>query len=146
MIVALGFFVLATIDRLLKTSSFVQPRTQSLIEPLLELHSSVNAGGLFGIFFPYLLLVITTIAVGCLFVWLAYREPDRLARFFFLLVALGIFSNGYDRLVYGYVLDTFRFAHMLSFNLADLYIVGGLIGIGFCLQKKTPLVENAKLT
>ncbi len=45
------------------------------------------------------------------------------------LLAAGVLSNLYDRLLYGSVLDIFSVPHLVVFNLADIFILLGGFGI-----------------
>lgn len=70
-----------------------------------------------------------------LVLWLVYyylysikrkQEINALLLFFIILGAL---SNLLDRLKFGYVVDYFDFRYFTVFNLADVMIAGGAIGI-----------------
>ena len=41
----------------------------------------------------------------------------------------GIACNSYDKFRYGHIVDTFRLINGLSFNLADILIVIGVVGV-----------------
>lgn len=48
---------------------------------------------------------------------------------FLLAIILGASSNLLDRLKYGYVIDYFDLKYFTVFNLADVTVVGGVIGL-----------------
>jgi signal peptidase II len=84
----------------------------------------------------WILLGFKTVAVLLLVVWLA-RAQDRLTALSLGLIIGGAIGNAIDRLAYGWVAD-FVFFHISTanwrfdwyvFNLADVAIVAGVIGL-----------------
>ncbi|HTT46859.1 MAG TPA: signal peptidase II [Pseudolabrys sp.] len=84
----------------------------------------------------WLLLGFKALAVVLLWLWLA-RAKDRLTALSLGLIIGGAVGNAIDRLAYGWVAD-FVFFHVSSgtwrfnwyvFNLADVAIVAGVIGL-----------------
>jgi signal peptidase II len=84
----------------------------------------------------WLLLGFKTVAVVLLWLWLA-RSKDRLTALSLGLIIGGAVGNAIDRLAYGWVAD-FVFFHVSTatwqfrwyvFNLADVAIVAGVIGL-----------------
>jgi signal peptidase II len=82
------------------------------------------------------MLAFKVLAVAALWVWLA-RAQDRLTALSLGLIIGGAVGNGIDRLAYGWVAD-FVFFHVSTanwqfnwyvFNLADVAIVAGVIGL-----------------
>jgi signal peptidase II len=82
------------------------------------------------------LLAFKVLAVSLLWIWLA-RAPSRLAALSLGLIIGGAIGNAVDRLIHGAVLDfallyaqtaTWRF-NWYVFNLADVAIVAGVIGL-----------------
>ncbi|MBU4257149.1 signal peptidase II [Patescibacteria group bacterium] len=57
-----------------------------------------------------------------------YQKADYL-----LFIIFGAISNLLDRLRYGYVIDYFDLKYFTVFNLADVMIVGGVIGLGWLI-------------
>lgn len=57
-----------------------------------------------------------------------YQKADYL-----LFIIFGAISNLVDRLRYGYVIDYFDLKYFTVFNLADVMIVGGVIGLGWLI-------------
>jgi signal peptidase II len=83
-----------------------------------------------------LLLGFKAVAVVLLLVWLG-RARDRLTALSLGLIVGGAVGNGIDRLIYGWVFD-FVFFHIRTqswqfnwyvFNLADVAIVAGVVGL-----------------
>jgi signal peptidase II len=56
-----------------------------------------------------------------------------LAHFALFLAFLGAFSNLYDRLHYGYVIDYFDLKYFTVFNLSDVMIIIGIFGVISCI-------------
>lgn len=84
----------------------------------------------------WVLLTVKTAAVLLLWVWLAHAR-DRLTALALGLIVGGAVGNAIDRLAYGWVADfvhfhitaeTWRFSWYV-FNLADVAIVAGVIGL-----------------
>jgi len=50
-----------------------------------------------------------------------------------LIIVFGAISNLFDRIKYGYVVDYFDLKYFTVFNLADVMIVGGVIGLGWLM-------------
>ena len=101
-----------------------------------------NAGISYGLFQTqgplgqWVLLGIKAAAVVALAVWL-FRTRDRLTALSLGLIVGGAIGNGIDRLAYGWVFD-FVYFHVRTaswqfnwyvFNLADVAIVAGVIGL-----------------
>lgn len=110
--------------------------------PFLDLVLTRNTGisyGLFqtsGAFGAWVLLAVKLVAVVLLWLWLA-RARDRLTAVSLGLIIGGAIGNGIDRLTYGWVVD-FLYFHINTaqwrfgwyvFNLADVAIVAGVIGL-----------------
>lgn len=53
---------------------------------------------------------------------------DKWFIFSFSLITAGFFSNLYDKIVYNGVID-YLYLPFIVFNLADVYIIAGFIGI-----------------
>ncbi len=89
-----------------------------------------------GPFGQWALLALKVVAVALLWLWLA-KASSRLSAIALGLIIGGAIGNGIDRLVYGAVADfallylqtaTWRF-NWYVFNLADVAIVAGVIGL-----------------
>ena len=112
------------------------------ITPFLDLVLTWNTGISYGLFRQegplgqWALLALKAIAVILLWIWLS-RTTSRLAALSLGLIIGGAIGNGIDRVVYGAVADfvllhlttaTFSFRWYV-FNLADVAIVAGVIGL-----------------
>ena len=89
-----------------------------------------------GAFGQWVLLAVKALAVALLWVWLAHAR-DRITALSLGLIIGGAVGNAIDRLAYGWVAD-FVFFHVATatwrfdwyvFNLADVAIVAGVIGL-----------------
>lgn len=106
---------------------FVLTRNTGISYGLFQTQGPVGAG---------LLLGFKALAVLLLWLWLA-RSQDRLTALALGLIIGGALGNAIDRLAYGWVAD-FVFFHVSGanwrfqwyvFNLADVAIVAGVIGL-----------------
>jgi signal peptidase II len=112
------------------------------LAPFLDFVLTRNTGISYGLFQtqgpvgPWVLLGLKAAAVVLLWVWLA-RAKDRLTALALGLIIGGAVGNAIDRLAYGWVAD-FVFFHVSGanwrfnwyvFNLADVAIVAGVIGL-----------------
>jgi signal peptidase II len=110
--------------------------------PFLDFVLARNTGISYGLFQTqgalgqWVLLGLKGLAVLLLWVWLA-RARDRLTALSLGLIIGGALGNTIDRLAYGWVFD-FVFFHVSAgtwrfnwyvFNLADVAIVAGVIGL-----------------
>ena len=110
--------------------------------PFFDLVLTRNTGISYGLFQTegalgqWVLTGFKVIAVAALWVWLA-RARDRLTALSLGLIIGGAVGNAIDRLAYGWVAD-FVFFHVSGgtwrfnwyvFNLADVAIVAGVIGL-----------------
>jgi len=110
--------------------------------PFIDIVLARNTGISYGLFQTqgalgqWVLLGFKTVAVLLLVLWLA-RVQDRLTALSLGLIIGGAFGNAIDRLAYGWVAD-FVFFHISTanwrfdwyvFNLADVAIVAGVIGL-----------------
>lgn len=106
---------------------------------MVKYHPSLvfqNQGIIFGFIenqaISYLLLII---GFGIL-IWLIYKTRLPASptggslithHLSLLLIVAGAFSNLFDRIFRGYIVDYFSFFGLNYFNLADLFIIGGVI-------------------
>jgi signal peptidase II len=110
--------------------------------PFIDIILTRNTGISYGLFQTqgplgqWVLLGFKAVAVLLLWIWLAYAR-DRLTALSLGLIIGGAFGNAIDRLAYGWVAD-FVFFHISTpnwqfnwyvFNLADVAIVAGVIGL-----------------
>ena len=117
-------------------------RGRVAIAPFLDFVFTKNTGISYGLFqgssalWQWALLAIKAAAVVLLVVWLA-RSTTRLTALSLGLIIGGAIGNAIDRVAYGFVVDfvlfhvntaSWRF-YWYVFNLADVAIVAGVIGL-----------------
>ena len=117
-------------------------RGRFAIAPYVDLVLNWNTGISYGLFRDqgtvgqWMLLIVKVVAVALLWAWLA-RAPSRLAAIALGLIIGGAVGNAIDRLTFGAVAD-FVLLHFSTatwhfewyvFNLADVAIVAGVIGL-----------------
>ncbi len=88
---------------------------------------------------PVWVAIMATVLVMLVMVALAWREylAGRLTQVAMLsLVLVGAFSNLLDRIRFDGVVDFLSLANRSVFNLSDLYIVTGVVGLLFLLQRE----------
>lgn len=111
----------------------------SLIDNWFILQKSHNKGMAFGIeMMPQLVLLFTTVILIFVIIHLVYKEINlkKLTSVFAVSLILGgAFGNLIDRLRLGGVTDFISFKYWPAFNLADLFIVMGVI-LGVVFYKK----------
>ncbi|MDO8878004.1 MAG: signal peptidase II [Pseudolabrys sp.] len=110
--------------------------------PFFDFVLTKNTGISYGLFasegalWPFVLLAFKAVAVVVLWAWLSKAE-NRLTALALGLIIGGALGNAIDRLAYGWVMD-FVFFHVSGadwrfnwyvFNLADVAIVAGVIGL-----------------
>ena len=131
--IVLLFFVLAIgtlADRLTKSLAIAEPILATpLIKGVLSFEPGVNARGPLGLIVTDSLFFILAVALVVVLAILIWSETEPANRAFLAGALFGIASNSYDKFRYGHIVDTFRLIGGLSFNLADVLIVIGVIGV-----------------
>jgi signal peptidase II len=116
---------LIVLDRLLKAWVLaVKPFSSGL----LALNFSFNPGLAFSLPLPpaAILIAVSLIILGLWFYYFKLLSKNRWQAGLIFAIVLGAESNLVDRLIYGGVIDYFKFGQLSSFNLADALIVLGL--------------------
>lgn len=120
------------LDRISKAVIGVRPDFfQPIIGDHFSLLHSLNSKGPLGLNFE--LTFLTTLAVTVLVVvsFFLYVENRYVNRILWLAIFAGVLSNTVDRFMYGYVVDIFRLTPGLIFNIADVMLVVGVVGLFF---------------
>jgi signal peptidase II len=86
----------------------------------------------------YFLLIIIIFWLSAV-ILKSYQKKDLINILGLSLILIGTFSNFFDRILYGAVIDYFMFWQITIFNLADLMI---LIGVGVILWKTIILNQS----
>ncbi|HTL39634.1 MAG TPA: signal peptidase II [Methylomirabilota bacterium] len=98
----------------------------------LHIHSVPNYGLIFSLNFGLLtnlLVIILALGFFIYYYWLNHLNLHSLGKLLFALILAGALSNFIDRLYLGYVKDFLDLGLGFTFNLADLMVFSGLIGI-----------------
>ena len=121
------------------------PRSVDVISPYLELHMAWNRGVNFGLFANYdmswvLIGVAITITAGVIW-WLARVGGSKWVYLSGGFLIGGAMGNVIDRILYGAVADFLNmsccgFSNPYSFNVADICIFIGAIGLAFLADDK----------
>jgi signal peptidase II len=114
------------LDRFLKMFVKMKLAGMTLVPNLFQLKFYANSKGPFSLPIPQIVIIGATILVLIVIVILIYKKPNFRTPLFFIIA--GALSNLFDRIFYGYTIDTFQFLNFSFFNLAD-----GLIFIGIFL-------------
>ncbi len=99
---------------------------------------SFNAGLSFNIAAPQtIIFILLTVSGGFLLSFLKHHNQtlSKQGLIGLALIAGGALGNCYDRVLYGGVLDIFR-VFISWFNLADVFIIGGLLLVIFSVERQ----------
>jgi signal peptidase II len=105
-----------------------------LVPGFLELSFLGNQNFIFYWQFPIWIVFAVISVVLVLLGWqlvTALQTKDYLSALLLSIVFVGAGSNLYDRIAYGYVIDFVRVPFWSVFNLADIYIIGGVLALVF---------------
>ncbi|MEA3463565.1 MAG: signal peptidase II [Patescibacteria group bacterium] len=80
-----------------------------------------------------IVLIIIVLIYNLLYLSLKERHDQAI---FLLIIIFGAVSNLFDRIKFGYVIDYFDLKYWTVFNLADVMIMAGVIGLGRLMVKK----------
>ena len=119
--------ILATFDRLIKVISLRYTDVTPSPHGVIFFQGSLNMIGPLGLSLPNPVLLVLTIIIGAILAATAIWQKHFFGQFSFGLLALGIISNGLDRVTYSGIVDCFRLWGGLIFNLADIYIISAII-------------------
>lgn len=120
------FFII--IDRLAKAWSW---QIKPAFDGWLSWHYSLNDNLALSLPLNNSLIIIIT-AIIILWLWFIYVQKTQQQlkpNSWLIMVILGATSNWLDRFFYGGVIDYINFASLTIFNLADILIIVGLLGL-----------------
>lgn len=123
--------------------------------PILNFRYGENRGINFGLFDSnaeaarWVLVGIAVVICAGVLVWVARTPMRRLARISAGLLVGGALANVLDRVLYGYVLDFLNMSccgvrNPFVFNLADVFIFAGAIGLVFFAPDGKPAREKGQ--
>ena len=111
----------------------------------IHFHPMKNYGLSFALDFG-LITNIILIILGLIFFVYYYRRHrftnSKLQQSAFILIFAGAVSNIADRMYFGYVRDFLDLGLGFTFNLADVFVVAGLIIILFTQSKPKDIIET----
>lgn len=105
-----------------------------LVPGFLELSFLGNRHFIFYWEFPIWVVFLTISVVIVLLAWQlvkALTKRHYMDALLLVIIFVGAGSNLYDRIIYGYVIDMIRIPFWSVFNLADIYIIGGVFALTF---------------
>ena len=117
---------------------FFYSKNIEVIKDIFIIKSSTNTGVIFGIFSGNIFM---TIFLPLLIIGFLIYEYSEERYFGYLLIIVGLFGNLLDRIVRGFVVDFIYIPvvekyNIFLFNLADLYLISGVILTLIYLMKK----------
>lgn len=124
--------ILAFLDQLTKYFAFTNLKTGpiNIIGQTIQFQYSENIGIAFGIPIPPIVMIFATIIIIPLIIFLATKEfkiQHRLSKISLALILGGALGNLIDRFTHGFVIDFIKISIWPNFNLADVYIVTGIL-------------------
>ena len=125
------FFALILLDQTVKAAAFKGSFGSFFyyLSPILEKRLFANYDFAFSLPIPDVLMyAIYLLLLGSLVIWFMREGKNREIYWYaFILVLAGALSNIYDRVTLGYVRDFIYIFWGNIFNLADVYIVAGIL-------------------
>ena len=131
-------FVLFTIDRISKILIIKNSLSEIYINPFLNFSLVWNSGIGFGIFqlepnIFYLLISIIITAINLILIYWMLTSSNYLESIFISIILGGSLGNLFDRFYYNSVPDFidlhYKSFHWFTFNIADIFITIGIIGL-----------------
>ena len=124
--------VLILLDQITKIFIINNP-TKIIMQNILEIRLAKNTGGAFGIgqnsTFSYIVTNIIVLGIIIKFMTNGNKLIDKKTKVLLSLILAGGISNLIDRIFRGFVVDFIEIGKLPIFNLADIYITIGWIGI-----------------
>ena len=106
---------------------------------IVQFRRTANTGMAFSLFSENgaALTILTAVLIAAVVVWLSIRpeEQPKAVRAGLWLMAGGGLGNLYDRLVYGSVIDFIDPVIWPAFNVADIGIVLGILGLFYVVER-----------
>ncbi|MFA5047991.1 MAG: signal peptidase II [Patescibacteria group bacterium] len=141
LIISLGPVLLLILDRWLKYLAQISVSADgiALFGDLIKFKLFFNSGLAFGVQLNYYLILFFYFVFIFLLLWqwlASYLKDQKAIGLMWWLVILGAFSNLWDRLILGQVIDYLDVKFYSVFNLADVMIVCGVVGLLVLLAGK----------
>ena len=134
LVISLGPILLLVFDRLLKRLALIPSNIEgiSLSGDLIRFKLFFNPVLAFGVQLNYYLILFFYFLFIFLLLWQwvsSYQKNEKVMGLMWWLIILGAFSNLWDRLTLGQVIDYLDVKYYSVFNLADVMIVCGVVGL-----------------
>lgn len=139
------------LDRFLKMLVVVKMKAIEIIPGFFQLVFYQNTKGPFSLPIPLWLTIAVSTLIIIILLILIFLPPPKSSpsqregearwgrakiRLPLAIITAGALSNLFDRIFYGYAIDTFNFLNFSFFNLADGLIIFGIFFLIFNLFKK----------
>jgi len=138
---------LVAVDRLLKAWVISLKPEINLMGDWFRLVLAKNQGIAFSLplFGQWLNIIIILIIIALIYFFvLNIKKAAYFMSVLYLAIILGASSNLYDRLKYGHVIDYFSLKYYSVFNVADIMIIIGIIGL--LLAEVKTVDKNQKIS
>jgi signal peptidase II len=158
-ITAIGVFV---VDQLLKwlvvwRLNLAERGEIDVLPPFLNFRMAWNQGVNFGLlandadFMRWVLIGVALVISAWVWVWVRRDEPSRLTQVLAGMLIGGALGNVVDRVLYGAVADFLNMSccgieNPFAFNVADISIFIGAIGLVIFAGKEKPVVKHPRKT
>ncbi len=122
--------ILILLDRLTKYFAQKYIENYEIIGGIFSLEYAENKGIAFGIEMPQFLLVIVSIIIVPIIFFTIYKElslDHRITKISSALIIGGALGNVIDRILNGFVIDFISIWKWPNFNIADTFIVVGIL-------------------
>lgn len=133
--VLIALFAVIIFDRMLKSYFlYFSGKLFSFFSGFLSFHFVENPGIAFSIYLQSSILVaVVSAAIVFLIIYLkkALQKKDYHSALGIIAILFGAFSNFYDRIRYGFVIDYIDVKYFTVFNLSDALITAGILYIFF---------------
>jgi len=102
-----------------------------LIKNLFQLAFAKNTGIAFGFFegANSIIVWLYLVVLGLIIFFYGRFPNERFSRIMLAFIIAGVIGNFIDRIVFGYVTDFLDFRIWPVFNIADIYLCAGVVGI-----------------
>ena len=137
-LIVFGIVIFDQITKIMVRSSFSLYESREIISGVFHLTYIENPGAAFGIMADQrLFFLVTTVAVIALLLYFmkTLEDQEPRANLFLAMVIGGAVGNFIDRVQKGSVTDFFDFIIWPVFNIADMFIVVGMLTAAFYIIK-----------
>lgn len=136
--IAAGVLIFDQITKYLVRSDFVLYESRAVIENVFHLTYIENPGAAFGMMANqrwFFLITTFLIIIFIIYFMISMEKEEPKANIFLAMAIGGAVGNFIDRIIKGTVTDFFDFRIWPVFNIADSFIVIGMIAAAFYVLK-----------